>query len=297
MEKETLDREEVEAFFRRVREAIAARARGPLGRARRLAPDAVAARPAPAVHARHAVVDRAPGVHRPTSAGRGIHRLRGWSAGRRSTATERSIDWHGGIRETLARLWPDADAEALLRRYHAVERERQDGTRHPVPAGHGGGARRRRPAEGLSLPDGRARRARASLPSWRPFREVPRRSTELRARGWRLGILSNTDPDFLDASLGRIGVRGRPHGRGVGDRLLQAGVRPLGRRSSNGHGATAERHVHVAASLFHDVAPAAELGLPRVWIDRRTRRATSRAPASCTDLSALPEALDALVPG
>ena len=33
------------------------------------------------------------------------------------------IDWNGGIRAELARLWPDADADALLKRYHELEPE------------------------------------------------------------------------------------------------------------------------------------------------------------------------------
>ena len=31
------------------------------------------------------------------------------------------IDWLGGIRGTLADLWPDADADALSARYHRIE--------------------------------------------------------------------------------------------------------------------------------------------------------------------------------
>ena len=33
------------------------------------------------------------------------------------------IDWNGGIRAELARLWPDADADKLLHRYHELEPE------------------------------------------------------------------------------------------------------------------------------------------------------------------------------
>ena len=41
-----------------------------------------------------------------------------------------------------------------------------------------------------------------SLPNWPPFDEVPASLAELRSRGWRIGLLSNTDPAFLAASLG-----------------------------------------------------------------------------------------------
>src|SRR5258708_39153644 len=45
-----------------------------------------------------------------------------------------------------------------------------------------------------------------SLPAWRTFPEVPHALAELRTRGWKLGILSNTDVDFIAASQVQIGV-------------------------------------------------------------------------------------------
>ena len=33
-------------------------------------------------------------------------------------------------------------------------------------------------------------------------------------------------------------------------------------------GAESSRHVHVAQSLFHDIDPATELGIPSIWINR-----------------------------
>jgi 2-haloacid dehalogenase len=57
------------------------------------------------------------------------------------------------------------------------------------------------------------------------------------------------------------------------------------------------RHVHVAASLFHDIAPAQELGLPAVWINRLEETSDLPREAELTDLSALPDTLDRIVPG
>src|SRR6266540_3295246 len=86
----------------------------------------------------------------------------------------------------------------------------------PVPVawrrlGLGLGDRRREVARvaaeaGLPLADGRREALAESLPSWPPFPEVPAALEALRARGWRLGILSNTDPDLLAASVDNIGV-------------------------------------------------------------------------------------------
>jgi FMN phosphatase YigB (HAD superfamily) len=54
--------------------------------------------------------------------------------------------------------------------------------------------------------------------------------------------------------------------------------------------------VHVAASLFHDIAPAAELGLTAVWIDRDGETSDLPRAATLTDLTSLPDSLDELVP-
>jgi 2-haloacid dehalogenase len=54
--------------------------------------------------------------------------------------------------------------------------------------------------------------------------------------------------------------------------------------------------VHVAASLFHDIAPARDLGLPAVWINRLEETSDLPREAELTDLSALPDTLDSIVP-
>ena len=62
-------------------------------------------------------------------------------------------------------------------------------------------------------------------------------------------------------------------------------------------GADPRRHVHVAASLFHDIAPARELGLRTVWINRLGERRPIPSPTrELPDLARLPDALDELVP-
>jgi FMN phosphatase YigB (HAD superfamily) len=53
--------------------------------------------------------------------------------------------------------------------------------------------------------------------------------------------------------------------------------------------------VHVAASLFHDVAPASGLGLPTVWVNRLGERADPEPTREIADLASLPDVLDELV--
>ena len=62
-------------------------------------------------------------------------------------------------------------------------------------------------------------------------------------------------------------------------------------------GADRSRHVHVAASLFHDVEPTGPLEIPCVWINRLGEDTGPTAPvAELPDLTALPDELDRLVP-
>ena len=205
------------------------------------------------------------------------------------------IDWDGGVRAQLARLFGEGDAPRLLARYHEVEPKLQA----EAPG------RSYREVLTLSLEtlaaeervslDGEADALARSLPSWPPFPETRAALEELRARGWRLAILSNTDPDFLDASLALIGVP-------VDLKVVASAIGSY--KPAPGHWTTfyAEtaadpaRPVHVGASLFHDVAPCAELGIPCVWIDRLGEGPDPRAARILPDLRALPDALDELVP-
>jgi len=55
--------------------------------------------------------------------------------------------------------------------------------------------------------------------------------------------------------------------------------------------------VHVAASLYHDIAPSNELGLQSIWINRLAESAPDgvQPTRELNDLFALPETLDELV--
>ena len=134
-----------------------------------------------------------------------------------------------------------------------------------------------------------------SLPSWPVFAEVPAELGELRERGWKLAILSNTDADFLNESLVAIGMP-------VDLRIVASQIgsyKPAPRHWENFFDLTAanrDRHVHVAASLFHDIEPAGRLGLRCVWINRLAESSPLPRAAELADLAALPSTLEALVP-
>jgi 2-haloacid dehalogenase len=55
-------------------------------------------------------------------------------------------------------------------------------------------------------------------------------------------------------------------------------------------------HVHVAQSLFHDIAPAAELGIPSIWINRLGEPDDPRPNVTLPGVHVLADALDSVVP-
>jgi 2-haloacid dehalogenase len=205
------------------------------------------------------------------------------------------IDWNGGLRSTFAELWPAADLDRLLGRYHEVEPRVQQGTGKPYRQVMEEALRLVAEHEGLPLGPEDEVALGASLPGWSAFPEVPDELWELRERGWSLAILSNTDPDLLDASIQTIGV--------PVDAVVTA--REAGSyKPAHGHwhrlferpDVDRDRHVHVAASLFHDVAPCLDLAVPVVWINREHEEPVPPPTAELRDLSGLADTLDRLVP-
>ena len=200
------------------------------------------------------------------------------------------IDWNSGIGRELERLFGAARGGELLHAYHELEPQiqREDPGRSYREVMAVALARLGAPAEEQ---DALAR----SLPDWEPFPEVPAALEEVRGRGWRLAVLSNTDRDFLDASLFRIGVDF--------DRSIVASE--IGSyKPAPVHwdeffartGADRERHVHVGASLFHDIAPASRLGLRTIWINRLGEEAEPQPDTELHSLAGLADNLDLLVP-
>ena len=122
----------------------------------------------------------------------------------------------------------------------------------------------------------------------------PAALAELRSRGWRIALLSNTDPDFLAASLVAIGVPVDLDDHGRRGRLVQAGARALGERSSRRPTPTGPECT--CESAFHDIAPAHELGILAVWINRLGESQDQPRAAELPDSSKLPAMLEALVP-
>jgi 2-haloacid dehalogenase len=198
------------------------------------------------------------------------------------------IDWNGGIRRELARIFGEEAADEKLERYHEVEPGLQTGGERTYREVMAAAMRE------LGAPPGEEDALARALPFWEPFPEVRGSLEEARSRGWKLAILSNTDRDFIEASMEQIGV---PFERAVVASEIGS-YKPAHthwHRFFDDVDASRDRHVHVAQSHFHDIVPATELGLRTVWINRYGERRAPRPTRELGDLAELPDTLDELV--
>jgi 2-haloalkanoic acid dehalogenase type II len=195
------------------------------------------------------------------------------------------IDWNGGIRGELARVFGEDRADEQLRRYHELE---------PHLEADGKRSYREVLTEAmreLGAPAGEEDALARSLPSWTPFPEVPHALMAARGHGWKLAILSNTDRDFIEASMAQLGV---PFEVSIVASEIGSYKPALGHwRAFEGQVGRLP-DVHVAASLFHDVGPANELGVPSIWINRLGEQPGPQPTRELHDLSGLADMLDEL---
>jgi 2-haloacid dehalogenase len=185
------------------------------------------------------------------------------------------VDWNAGLRDALG-------SDELLARYHELE---------PQVQAEDPSRSYREVLRETALRLGVDADPAASLPDWPVFPDVRPALNETRARGWRLAILSNTDHDLLEASITAIGV---PFD-------LSVVASEIGSyKPALGHWRAFEERVgrlpdaHVAQSVFHDVAPASELGIPTVWINRLGEPADRRPTVELPSLTGLADALERL---
>jgi len=205
------------------------------------------------------------------------------------------IDWNAGIRGVLESLFGAERAPELLVEYHRLEPEVQAEAFRSYAEVLSLTLERLATENDLTIPEGESRVLARSLPDWPVFGEVPAALAELRRRGWKLAILSNSDRDLIAASQRQLGV---PVDVAIVAEEIES-YKPAHahwKRFFELTTADRDQYVHVAASLFHDVAPARELDLNVVWINRLGEEPEPEPDRELSDLSGLPDALDELVP-
>jgi len=190
------------------------------------------------------------------------------------------IDWNDGLRRALG-------SDELLERYHELEPQVQ--SEDPAAS-----YRDVMTEVARRLDAGDPAELARSLPFWKPFPDVRPALEQARADGWKLALLSNTDRDFIDASIEQIGVP-------IELAIVASEIGSY--KPAHAHwerffeqvDIPHDRHVHVAQSHFHDVVPATELGLQNIWINRLGQQAEPAPTRELQDLTRLPDTLDELV--
>jgi 2-haloalkanoic acid dehalogenase type II len=185
------------------------------------------------------------------------------------------IDWEAGIlaelRAWLASYRQDRSDDAILETFGSVESEVEHATpdrlyRDLLADVH------RLLATRWGLPASRAAATAfgGSVPRWPAFPDSAAALADLKRR-YKLIILSNVDRRSFAGSNARLGV-------GF-DRICTAedigSYKPDPRnfefliRAAGEMGVAKDRLLHVAQSLYHDIAPATAIGLRTVWVNRR----------------------------
>jgi 2-haloacid dehalogenase len=197
------------------------------------------------------------------------------------------IDWEGGITSALLPLFDrPMDRDALAKEYIETEATVESGaylSYHDVLDRAGKALLRR---HGIDRPSPLP----ASLPGWMAFTEVPAALRALQTAGRRIAILSNVDRDLIATSIPKLGV--------VPDLVVTAedvgSYKPAAghwKRFGELTGATTADTVHIGASQYHDMLPAAALGFRTVFIDRHAEPLTTTPTRVLRDLALLPRTI------
>ena len=201
------------------------------------------------------------------------------------------IDWRHGIQTTGELLFPghgeqfldvyitleaDVESEGSFKRYRAVLTETT-----------------RRAARQLDLelkPDD-ATALVSTIPYWPPFDDVGPALAELRKEGWKLALLTNCDRDIIALTQRRLPASF--------DAVVTAedvsAYKPNPahfRLFQSTFGSSADTWIHAAQSYFHDIRPTHDLGIKRIWVNRRGEKDDpSIADAVIRGLDQLPGAV------
>ncbi|ORM31899.1 HAD family hydrolase [Williamsia sp. 1135] len=199
------------------------------------------------------------------------------------------IDWRHGIATGIELIFPGRGPELLetFNRHEPVVQAETPTLRYRDVLTES--FRRTADEAGLTLLPDDADVLAASIPYWPAFDDTAAELQRLRDAGWRLALLTNCDRDIIGAAQRRL--------RTPVDAIVTAedvGAYKPDHRHFRRFAETFDPRpgnwVHVAQSYFHDMVPAAALGIPRVWVNRRAENDDPAiVDAVVADLSRLTE--------
>ena len=203
------------------------------------------------------------------------------------------IDWRHGIRTTGELLFP-GQGPAFLDAYIQLEAEVEEGPFKRYRAVLAETARRAAKQLNLDLKPDDSTALVDTIPHWPPFDDVGPALAVLRKEGWKFALLTNCDRDIIALTQRRLPV---PFDAVVTAEDVSA-YKPNPahfKLFQSTFGSSADAWIHVAQSYFHDITPAHQLGITRIWVNRQGEKTDpALADAMIGGLAELPGAVKAL---
>ena len=205
------------------------------------------------------------------------------------------IDWRHGIRTTGELLFPGRGSDFLEAYVPAEVEVEADGPFRRYRAVLAETTRRVARKLDLDLKSDDATALVSTLPYWPPFADVGPALSAVRKEGWKLALLTNCDRDLIAQTQRRLPLSF--------DAVVTA-EDVSAYKPNHAHfklfqstfGSSASFWIHIAQSYFHDIKPASEMGITRIWVNRRDDQDDpSIADAVVPGLEALPSAVERLL--
>ncbi len=177
------------------------------------------------------------------------------------------VNWERGMGQALASVI-SGDVSPLLERYYQVEKQVE--AEKPFRCYRDVLAetlRRSAASIGIALAPGAEHVLAQTLPNWPVFSDVGPALQALRAAGWKLAILSNVDRDLISGTLQALPVPFDDIVTAEDVRVYKPSLNHF-RHFQDEHRVANADWIHVACSYFHDIVPASQLGIQRVWVNR-----------------------------
>ena len=190
------------------------------------------------------------------------------------------IDWETGISAAITAAAREDGVflgrDQIVRAYHQVEPTVEAAEYRPykeVLRDTAIGVAKRL---GWDLAPEQARFLADSLAEWPAFSDTNAALEQMKANGYKLGILSNVDDDLLRMTLDHFEIEFD---------LLVTAEQVRSYKPAHGHFLRAREVIgdvgwlHAAQSYFHDIEPACDLGIPVTWVNRKAETPWGEARA------------------
>jgi 2-haloacid dehalogenase len=201
------------------------------------------------------------------------------------------INWEAGIlgclRPLLQRHGLEVPDDRILELYAKLESEQESGAYLPYRRVLENVVRGFGEDFGFNPSNQEVASLTESLKTWPPFLDTVEALRRLKSR-YQLAIVSNTDDELfaetaklLEVPFDHVITAQQAGSYKPSHRNFELALQRIGRPKNE--------VLHVAQSRFHDIAPARELGIANVWINRRQKPGGATRPGEAVPDLELPD--------